>query len=87
MLRFDGIGIWLTIKIVILAIVIYNIVTAWDVVIDGYLTQWFGWKNNNWDNFKLAIIITIISAIIFFISTINPVRIIGVDCTVYDRKV
>lgn len=70
---------WMTIKVIILAIVVFNIVTAWDEWIDALIKEHFGLDKSVWGRFQLAIVVTALSIAIFALFYTNPVFIIGVS--------
>jgi len=70
---------WMTIKVIILAIIVFNIVTAWDEWIDALINEHFGLDKSVWGRFKLAVVVTALAIAIFALFYTNPVFVIGVS--------
>ncbi len=67
------------IKLLILAIVVWNIITGWDDFIDGFLYDTLKLKKTIWTRLLIAIIIIIVGLTILYLSKVKAHAILGID--------
>lgn len=67
------------VKLIVLAIVVWNIITAWDDFIDNFLYDVLKFKRTTWNAFKIAIVVTVIGILVLHFSKVRAHTILGVD--------
>ena len=67
------------IKIIVLAIIVWSIITAWDDFIDKYLYDILKLKRTVWSALKIAVIVTIVGLLILYFSNVRFHTIVGVN--------
>jgi hypothetical protein len=68
-----------TIKFVILAIIIYALVSeGWDLM-NTWIKETLGLKETTWDKFKIFLVFLFITIVFFVVLRVDPINILGVN--------
>lgn len=73
-----GWSISTVIRVVLVVIIIYSIISAWDDWVDSMLRKYFGLDKTLQGKFTFAILVTMIGIAIFLVCKIHPFHAMGI---------